>query len=259
MGIEELIENWHQLGIGSGAKLLVHSSLRSLGRVAGGADTVIESLLRAIGPAGTLVAPTLTGNKTLSAANPPYFDPDHTPCWTGMIPETLRKRPDAVRSQHPTHSAAAIGADARAVTGSHRRSVTPCDELSPYGRLTEFTDSFVLLIGVTHENSTLFHYIEEIAGVDYHMQPGFAAAQVVVDGHVQTRHVMLHRYGTPRNFDVMEPLFIEQGIQRTTQVGNAAVRLVHVGAMVRTTLRALAADKTILCDLTAQLSQEQPQ
>ena len=58
---------------------------------------------------------------------------------------------------------------------------------------------------------------------------------------------MLHRYGAPRNFSVMEPLFIERGIQRQAVVGNASIRLVKVAGMVRTTLRALLADKRILC------------
>jgi aminoglycoside 3-N-acetyltransferase len=58
---------------------------------------------------------------------------------------------------------------------------------------------------------------------------------------------MLHRYGTPRSFSALEPLFVEQGIQRTGQIGAATVRLVHAREMVRVTLRALAADARILC------------
>lgn len=243
----QLHHAWQQAGVEAGSKLLVHSSLRSLGVVEGGAETVVDSLLDALGPAGTLLVPTLTGDEAFSPANPPTFDPAASPCWTGIIPETLRRRPTAIRSHHPTHSVAAIGAHAGYLTAGHRFSVTPCDEMSPYGRLVEFDDSYVLLIGVPHQRSTLFHYVEEMAGVEYHMQPGFAAATVVVDGIAHTQQVMLHRYGTPRNFDILEPLFLAQGIQRTRQVGAAEVRLVHVRGMVRVTQRALAADRTLLC------------
>jgi len=87
--------------------VLVHSSLSSLGCVEGGADAVIDALLDVLGPGGTLVVPTLTGTESLSAENPPRYDPDATPCWTGRVPETLRRRPGAMRSLHPTHSVAA--------------------------------------------------------------------------------------------------------------------------------------------------------
>ena len=57
----------------------------------------------------------------------------------------------------------------------------------------------------------MFHHVEELAGAAYHMQPGFVQATIIVAGHRITRHLMLHRYGTPRNFAVMEPLFIAAG------------------------------------------------
>ena len=101
-----------QVGLACGSKVLVHSSLSSFGYVEGGADTVIDALVETVGSGGTVLVPTLTGNETLSAANPPEFDPQHTRCWTGLVPETFRKRPNAVRSIHPTHSVSAIGADA---------------------------------------------------------------------------------------------------------------------------------------------------
>ena len=236
-----------ELGAPPGSKLLVHSSLSSFGPVDGGADAVIDAFLDAIGPQGTLLVPTLTGHEGLSAANPPVFDPAQQRCWTGIIPETLRRRPGAVRSLHPTHSVAALGRDAESLTCDHLLSVTPCDEMSPYGKLAALDDAYIVLVGVTHESSTLFHHVEEMAGVDYHMQPGFVEATIVLGEETVTRRIMLHRYGAPRNFSVMEPLFIERGIQRQAVVGNASIRLVKVAGMVRTTLRALLADKRILC------------
>ena len=181
----QLSEGFAALGVPQGGKVLVHSSLRSLGLVEGGADAVIDSLLAVLGPTGTLLAPTLTGSEELSPQTPPIFDPARTPAWTGIIPETLRRRPAATRSLHPTHSAAAIGADAAALLQGHARSVTPCDEWSPYGELARREDGYILLIGVTHRSNTTFHHVEEVAGLPYHMQPGFAAATVIVDGAAQ--------------------------------------------------------------------------
>lgn len=256
---KELAAGWRTLGLEPGSKVLVHTSLRSLGVVEPGptgapgsdasaaANTVIDSLLDVLGPAGALLAPTLTGSEELSAANLPRFDPAVTPCWTGRLPETLRQRPGAVRSVHPTHSVAGLGAELDDLLGGHRFSITPCDEWSPYGRLAARDDGYVLLVGVGHNNSTLFHHAEELAGVTYHMQPGLVPAIICAGATHCTRHVMLHRYGTAREFDRLEPVLRERGVQRDGQVGQAAVRLVHARSMVQLVLRALAADANILC------------
>lgn len=49
------------LGIRSGDKVLVHSSLRKFGYVVGGPKSVTRALLKTGGPDGTVLMPTLTG------------------------------------------------------------------------------------------------------------------------------------------------------------------------------------------------------
>ncbi len=242
---QDIVHGLRELGLPLGSSILVHSSLSRFGYVEGGAEAVIDALLEAVGPGGTVMVPTLTGSPDLSADNPPYFDPDVTSCWTGRVPETFRQRPTAVRSLHPTHSVAAIGAHARAFTEGHEYSVTPCGPDSPYGRLVG-AKGLVLLLGVTHGSSTTFHHVEEIVGVPYHMQPGLVAAQVARGGEVRIIHLMIHRYGPRRGFERMEPLFRERGIQRDGQIGQAHVRLVDAYSMVQLTRLALLQDPTIL-------------
>lgn len=242
----DIIKGLRDLGLFPGSKVLVHSSLSSFGQVEGGVETVIDALLATVDEQGTVLVPTLTGSELLSPENPPVFDPANTPCWVGRIPETFRQRPEAIRSINPTHSVAAIGADADLLTRFHRYSITPGDEQSPYLRLAGLPDGYVLLLGVGHESNTTFHSAEELVGVDYHMMPGLVPAKVLLDGVEQTLHVMLHQYGTPRNFPIMESIFIERGIQRTGKIGDATVRLMRSGPMVDAIVRALRADPTIL-------------
>ena len=47
-----------------GSVVLVHTSLSALGWVCGGAQAVVEALLDALGPDGTLVVPTHTGSNS---------------------------------------------------------------------------------------------------------------------------------------------------------------------------------------------------
>ena len=245
VGQRDIAAGLRDLGLDAGHDVLVHSSLSSLGYVEGGADAVIDALLEVVGPQGTVLVPTLTGSRALSAQNPPVFDPASTPCWTGRIPETFRHRPAAVRSLHPTHSVAAIGARARALTAGHEYSVTPCGPDSPYGRLAE-SGGAILLLGVTHASNTSYHLVEELVGVPYHIQPGLVAAQVVVDGAVRTVHLMIHRYGPARAFDRLEPLLCERGIQRNGRIGDAKVRLIDARRMVALAAQALRQDPRIL-------------
>lgn len=62
-----------ELGVQDGETLLVHSSLKSLGWVCGGPVAVVQGLLDALGPKGTLVVPTQTGGLSDPAdwENPP--------------------------------------------------------------------------------------------------------------------------------------------------------------------------------------------
>ncbi|MFE7403799.1 AAC(3) family N-acetyltransferase [Streptomyces sp. NPDC057557] len=56
----DLVEGWRKVGVQEGMSVIVHSSLSSIGRVDGGAATVIGSLRTVLGPTGTLVTPTFT-------------------------------------------------------------------------------------------------------------------------------------------------------------------------------------------------------
>jgi aminoglycoside N3'-acetyltransferase len=103
---ETLTQELRRLGIARGMDVLVHSSLSSIGWVEGGADTVIDALLAAVSPAGTILMPALNGSPQDSPQNPPRMDVRRTPCpkWIGIIPETFRRREGVRRSLHPTHS-----------------------------------------------------------------------------------------------------------------------------------------------------------
>ncbi|MDQ0813584.1 aminoglycoside N3'-acetyltransferase [Streptomyces sp. B3I7] len=166
------------LGLTAGDTVLVHSSLRALGPVEGGAETVVDALLDVLGPAGTLVVYTQTPDNSDPSRWPgtrgyavpeaqwerlraalPAFDPDTTPAYgVGVLPETVRARPGALRSGHPQSSFAALGARARAITADHAPDCH-LGERSPLARLEE-AGARVLLLGVGWEVCTAFHLAE---------------------------------------------------------------------------------------------------
>lgn len=235
------------IGLPPGAHALVHSSLKSFGHVDGGANAVIDGVLEALGPSGTALFPTFTGSSKLGPDHPPHFDVRHSPCWTGRIPEVARARPDARRSLHPTHSVVAIGPDTAELLQDHELSPTPCGPDTPFGRLARSDQGYVVFLGVDLSCNTMFHHVEEVAKVDYHMQLQPVAATVVdYEGVTRTVRLWLHRYGPKRDYPRSEPYLREQGILRLGRIGECTVRVVHARPMVEYVLGRVAQDPTYL-------------
>ncbi len=234
---DALASDLRQLGLGAGAAVLVHSSLSRLGHVVGGAETVIDALLDTVGPAGTLLFPTLTASPHDVPSRPPSMDVRATPCWTGRIPETARRRPEALRSLHPTHSVAAIGAARELYTADHERGTSPCDEHSPYYRLIAEGGHILLLGGVTQQSNTTLHCLEELAAVPYHLQPEVTDCTVIdAAGRVHRIRNRLHMWRRLPGFEKVEGPLGAAGALRMGRVGQASARLMPAGVLAEVLL-----------------------
>ncbi|WP_328297015.1 AAC(3) family N-acetyltransferase [Streptomyces sp. NBC_00435] len=172
----ELVAGWREAGVAEGMALMVHASLSSLGRVDGGAATVVASLREAVGPTGTVAVPAFTwevadpdpehvgapdAGVTARREAVPLFHPGLpvTPA-LGAVPEALRALPDSVRSGHPQASVAAVGARAAEVTAGQTLGLA-LGRSSPFGRLDDL-GGHILLIGVGHNRNSFLHYVESL-------------------------------------------------------------------------------------------------
>lgn len=242
---KDIVEGLKSLGIKNGDSVLVHSSLSKFGYVEGGIDAVIDALLSTVGKEGTILVPTLTGNKDLCAKNPPVFDPVNTPCWTGKIPETFRKRKEAVRSLHPTHSVSAIGKLADYFVKGHEDSLTPCGKNSPYWKLAE-KGGYILFLGVSINCCTFLHSIEEIAKAPYHLQKEIVKAKIIVDGKEIYRELYIHAYGTAMEFARILPVLEKNNALRRGKIGNSDILLVKAKNIADFILPIIENDKLFL-------------
>lgn len=133
------------------------------------------ALLDALGRDGTLVVPTHSGGNSDPAdwgnppvpqawwadirASMPHFDAHITPSLgVGVIPETVRNWPGALRSSHPQTSFAALGPRAGAIVDGHALDCR-FGEQSPLARL-EDGGARILLLGAGYEACSAFHLAE---------------------------------------------------------------------------------------------------
>jgi aminoglycoside 3-N-acetyltransferase len=195
----DLVGDLQRLGIDSGMVLMVHTSLRSIGFVAGGPEAVIDALRAAIGLTGTLTMPAHTADRSDPAewvAPPvpehwwptirdhmPPFDPYRTPPQQmGALATALLLRRDTLRSTHPQLSHMASGPEAGYVIAPHDLDEGFGDE-SPLGRLYEL-DATVVLLGVDHANNTSLH-LAEVRGSWPSKRRAQQGSRVLVDGRSQ--------------------------------------------------------------------------
>ncbi|UQV43564.1 AAC(3) family N-acetyltransferase [Janthinobacterium lividum] len=157
-----------RLGIAQGDTLFVHSSLKSLGYVEGGALAVIGALQDAVGPQGTLLLPTYYlpgGTLRATCTMPDYvFDPRRHGTHMGRLPEAFLASAGVRRSIHPTHSVSAWGRHAADLTEAHHRAPSIFGMGSPWQRFIGCDHAKVLGLGISMGPVTFYHALEDAMG-----------------------------------------------------------------------------------------------
>jgi aminoglycoside N3'-acetyltransferase len=152
------------LGIEAGDALMLHSSLKSIGYVDGGPRTVLEALVEAVGPGGTLVVPTywLPGGTILATCKLDgyVFDPRKDGSSLGRLPSEFLRFEGIARSIHPTHSVSAIGRHAHEVVDSHHVAPSIFGAGSPWDRCHAI-NAKVIGLGISMGPVTFYHMLED--------------------------------------------------------------------------------------------------
>jgi aminoglycoside 3-N-acetyltransferase len=219
------------LGVEPGGVLVVHTSFSKIAPIDGGPAGLIEALLSAVGPSGTLVMPSMSDDDE----HP--FDPRSSPCaGMGIVADTFWRMPGVLRSDNP-HAFAALGPRAAEITAPHPLDV-PHGHDSPPGRVYDL-DGQVLLLGVGHDANTAIHVAENMAGMRY----------------FRPQHVTVLQDGALSRFDYRELDHCCQNFalldewlgnrQRRGIVGHGEARLARSRDIVDTAMRHLRENETV--------------
>jgi len=222
-----------QLGVRTGGVLLVHTAFSKVKPIDGGPRGLIDALLAALGPEGTLVMPSMSDDDD----HP--FEVTRTPCYgMGVVADTFWRREGALRSDSP-HGFTALGPAAAMITTPHPVDV-PHGPDSPVGRVHEL-DGQVLLLGVGHDADTTIHLAENLAGVGYSR----AASATVLQGGRPTRYHYREVDHCCENFALMDTWLESRGLQRRGIVGHGEARLARSADIVDVALAHIKEKETV--------------
>lgn len=244
---QDLAEDFSRIGLRPGDSLVLHSSLKSMGKTAEGAKTVIDALLQVLGPEGNLLVPTYTYSLIIWNTEP--YDHAASRSRVGAITEEVRHRPGSIRSFHPSHSVSVIGPAAHVITANHLHS-TPIGRGSPLDRM-RLRHAKILMLGTYQDTNSSLHLAEVLTGLPYTS----VAFQDDTDYETgwffneqrQIEYVQLHEFpGCSRGFRNIEHHFREDGVLHDVHVGQAACQLLDLQQMCRSAEAILQRDPLLL-------------
>jgi aminoglycoside N3'-acetyltransferase len=159
--IEDIVRDLRQMGVEAGDFVLLRGALGAIGRIEGGAATIIQALLDVVGPNGTIASLAFTDS---TIRNPDPNDPYHLKkkSYAGALPNAMIKNDSSFRSLHPTCSYVAIGKYAEEFVKGHDESAGAYE---PIRRLVD-RNGKCMLIGCVGSSPgfTTTHLVESDLG-----------------------------------------------------------------------------------------------
>ncbi|SEF56733.1 aminoglycoside 3-N-acetyltransferase [Vibrio hangzhouensis] len=227
---QTLIDDLRKLGVRADGVLLVHSSMKAIGQVEGGADTVLDALSEVMSE-GLLLLPTHSWDKHNLQNG--LFDPETEPSCVGLLSELFRKRSGVVRSLHPTHSVAALGHNAKQFVEGEETATSPCPRSGVWGKLYD-VDAQIMFLGCPLTRNTYIHGVEEWLGIPNRIDS--IPENITIKKGEEMIETVLHRHRSPfrsihENYDKLELPFIKHGIGHWGNVGEARTFLASATGM----------------------------
>ena len=246
---QSLKQDIENMGLLRTDAIMIHSSMKSIGEVEGGADTVIDALMEYF-LEGLLMTPAHTWAQMSEAYS--VFEPETEPACVGIIPNLFLKREGVVRSLHPTHSIAAFGKEAAFYIQGEENCNSPCTLGGAWDRLRE-VDAKILLIGVTHIRNTFIHSVEEVYQVPERLTTMPTLFQIKMP-HGKLKEVQMHRHYNPYTahiseaYDKLEQAFYDTGAAKKVRFGDAECILCDAKKVFEVTGKVLEQELNCLID-----------
>ncbi len=251
---EDVKEAYLQAGLKSGDIVFCHSNIAFFGIPEGGMSTenlkslFVDTLFEVIGPRGTFVMPTFS----YTFPEKGIFDKNQTPSVCGTLSEIVRCLPEALRSDDPIFSVAALGGQAAAMTRDVSQESFGKDSF--WDRL--YQSHGVVLNMNFGAAATYFHYIEKSLNVPYRFDKIFETL-VQENGNVKVRPTtyFCQDLSTPElenHWMDINRLAADKGILTTVPLGRGFIALMGARAIFDVIKDAVAKDQYFLTKAIGQ-------
>ena len=240
---QQLISDLTRLGVCKGDHLAVVLSFKKVGYVRGGPNAFIDALIEIVGSEGTIMMNTHTPGVPIYAIDEKFvFDSKSTPCWTGVVPETLRKRKEAVRSNNPMYSVTAIGKKADYLIQDHLNS----SSYVPYSRLSRINGKY-LAIGLGNKLVAIRHQAQRQAGLYQIVTRPIAIKYKDFQG--KNKLFVSNWAPCTTRIEELTPIIKNAGILKTGKIGNGQALISSAKELSEFLTNNLKKDPTLnLCD-----------
>lgn len=229
---QNIIEQLTALGINGTDTILVHSSMKSIGHVENGADEVLDAFIEYL-KEGLLIFPTHTWAQINE--NNLVYDPKTEPSCVGVLTNLFLQRSGVVRSNHPTHSVAAIGDNAERYIENDTYGDTPCSRIGCWGKLYDM-NAKILFVGCSLKRNTIIHGVEEWSNISNRLSKEKVPFKVKQPtGMLVERPTYVHFNPVgdiSENYDKIEEALLNKGIAKIGQIGEAKTFVCDTKSMV---------------------------
>ena len=218
----DLTDDFKRLGIKKSDSVLIHSSMKSIGEVEGGADTVLDVFCNYLAENGNIALPSHSWANMSEEHN--IFDPEKEPSCVGILPEIFRKRKGVLRSLHPTHSIAVMGKDMEYFIRGEHLIDTPCGRAGCWGKLLDM-DFKIIFLGCETDRNTFLHGAEEWLDVPDRMTEEYHKFKILMPDETLFDRDMKRHYNKngniSDNYSRIQPYMQDRGLVITGRFGNA--------------------------------------
>jgi aminoglycoside N3'-acetyltransferase len=226
---EQLMEDLRTAGVMPGSLLHIKVSMRSVGHVDGGADTLLNAVLDVLGPEGTLVADAFVDSYPLplSKENQQKVSTLTTPSYAGVFANAMIRHPQMKRSRHPIQRFVAIGARAKELMTAHtpdKNGYRVMEELARLGAFNLNIGARVVGVGTTH-------VAVEKTGLKKRIVP---RGRNYLDDNGEIRLFNVNwNGGCAKGFVKFVPLYEKAGLIKHGKVGNAGTLLTKMAETLK--------------------------
>ena len=189
-------------------------------------NVLIDSMIEAVGPEGTIVIPTFNWDFCKGKA----FDYFKTPCKTGSLGKFALKRDDFKRTRHPIYSFAVWGKGKEELCAMDNKSSFGAD--SPFTYVTEHHFKNLLIDKDCQHSFVYVHYVEEQVGISYRYLKDFTADYT--DEFGNTRQATYSMNVRDLDLDVqitiypLEEDFVKAGVSKRYRVNDIEYKMIDL-------------------------------